>query len=304
MNRKKILAAGVAIWWLVLIVVSGVLVSSVGAADLQQIKERGVLRHLGIPYANFVTGSGDGLDVELIKLFAQHLGVRYQYVKTSWNQVIGDLTGKQVKPQGDEVEIVGQVPIRGDIVANGFTILPWRQKVVDFSTPTFPTQVWLIARADARLQPIVPSGNIGKDIARVKRLIKGYTILGKANTCLDPTLYGLTEIGVRIINFSKDINELAPAVIKGDAQTTLLDVPDALIALEKWPGRIKVIGPLSPPQQMGCAFAKTSGSLRQAFNQFLEKCKREGTYLRLVKKYYPSVFDYYPEFFAKQINPE
>ena len=28
--------------------------------DLSDIKKRGVLRHLGVFYANFVTGSGDG----------------------------------------------------------------------------------------------------------------------------------------------------------------------------------------------------------------------------------------------------
>ncbi|OPX19768.1 MAG: ABC transporter substrate-binding protein [Desulfobacca sp. 4484_104] len=299
MNQQRILVARAVTWCLALMVVTGVLVSSVGAADLEEIQERGVLRHLGIPYANFVTGSGDGMDVELIKLFAQYLGVKYQYVQTSWKQVIGDLTGIKVKPQGNEVQILGQVPIRGDIVANGFTILPWRQKVVDYSTPTFPTQVWLIARADSTLQPIVPSGDIAKDIAQVKLLVKGYTILGKANTCIDPTLYGLKEAGAKVKFFFRGVNELAPAVIKGDAESTLLDVPDALIALEKWPGQIKVIGPLSPQQNMGCAFAKTSRSLRRAFNQFLEKCKREGTYLRLVKKYYPSVVDYYPKFFAK-----
>jgi hypothetical protein len=27
---------------------------------------------LGVPYANFITGSGDGLDVELMQLFARH----------------------------------------------------------------------------------------------------------------------------------------------------------------------------------------------------------------------------------------
>jgi hypothetical protein len=44
-------------------------------ADLPEIKARGVLRHVGVPYANFVTGTGDGLDVELVTLFAQDLGV-------------------------------------------------------------------------------------------------------------------------------------------------------------------------------------------------------------------------------------
>ena len=37
-------------------------------ADLDEIRERGELRHLGVPYANFVTGSGDGMDVELVEI--------------------------------------------------------------------------------------------------------------------------------------------------------------------------------------------------------------------------------------------
>ena len=72
-------------------------VTSAFADDLREIRERGVLRHLGVPYANFVTGSGDGLDVEIVQLFARHLGVRYEYVPTTWGDVIGDLTGKQIR---------------------------------------------------------------------------------------------------------------------------------------------------------------------------------------------------------------
>ena len=86
-------------------------------ADLSEIKERGVLRHLGVPYAHFVTGSGDGMDVEMVKLFAKHLGVRYEYVKTSWKDVIGDLSGKKVKSRGKDVEILGHVPVKGSAEA-------------------------------------------------------------------------------------------------------------------------------------------------------------------------------------------
>ena len=51
------------------------------ATDLAEIRQRGVLRHLGIPYAVFVqenNGTAEGLDVALMQLFAKHLGVRYQ----------------------------------------------------------------------------------------------------------------------------------------------------------------------------------------------------------------------------------
>ncbi|GAB6162936.1 hypothetical protein JCM12298_20960 [Desulfothermus naphthae] len=36
---------------------------SIYAFDLPEIKKRGVIRHLGVPYANFVTGAGDGFSV-------------------------------------------------------------------------------------------------------------------------------------------------------------------------------------------------------------------------------------------------
>ncbi len=267
------------------------------AGDLAEVKERGILRHLGVAYANFITGSGDGLDVELVQLFARHLGVRYEFVKTTWRDIIGDLTGKRVRARGDDIEVVGETPVKGDIIANGFTVLPWRGKVVDYSTPTFPTQVWLVVRADSPLRPIQPTGDVNKDIDAVKALLNGQTILGKPDTCLDPSLYGLDEAGAKTIFFPGDLNELAPAVINGDAPATILDVPDSLVALEKWPGQIKVVGPLSGRQEMGCAFSKDSPRLRDAFNEFFAQCVKDGTYRRLVEKYYPSFFVYYPDFF-------
>jgi ABC-type amino acid transport substrate-binding protein len=69
------------------------------------------------------------------------------------------------------------------------------------------------------------------------------------------------------------------------------------VALEKFPGKIKVIGPITEQQYMGCAFAKSSPELQKAFNQFFEQVKGNGTYLRLVRRYYPKVFSYYQEFF-------
>ncbi|MCX5855589.1 MAG: transporter substrate-binding domain-containing protein [Deltaproteobacteria bacterium] len=275
--------------------ISGVLM----AADLKDVKKKGVLRHLGIPYANFVTGAGDGMDIELMTHFAKYLGVRYEYVKTDWGDIFGDLTGKKVRPKGDDIEVVAQVPIKGDVAANGLTVLPWRKKAVDFSVPTFPNQVWLVARADSAVKPIKSSGNIEKDIEAVKKIIAGQPLLGKAGTCLDPSLYGLEKITDKIKLFPGSLNDIAPAVIKGESDLTLLDLPDALVALQKWPGKIKVIGPVSEKQDMAAAFSKDSPKLREAFNRFIRKTKTDGTYVRIVKKYYPYVFDYDPEFFRR-----
>jgi len=268
------------------------------ATNLATVQKNGVLRHLGIPYANFVTGGGDGLDVELMQLFAKHLNVRYEYVQTDWPTVIQDLTGKIVKPSGDAVQVAGQSPIKGDVIANGFTVLPWREKIVLFTDPSFPTQVWLVTRSDAPLKPIHPTGKLEQDIIETKNVLKGHRLLGKSGTCLDPSLYALESIVSDTILFPGNLNELAPAIINGEGEAALLDVPDALVALGKWGGQIKIIGPISPVQEMAPAFAQDGKDLKDAYNAFYRQLLKDGKYQELVKKYYPAVFSYFPNFFT------
>ena len=274
------------------------------ARDLDDVLKEGKLRHLGIPYANFVSGQGEGLDVEMMKLFAAHLGVAYEFVASSWGTIVPDLTGKIIKPHGNDVEITGNSPIRGDVIATGFTVLPWRQKIVAFSTPTFPSGVWLIARANVTLEPITPTGDITKDIIAVKAELRGRTILAMKDSCLDAELYKLDTTGavIKQITPGRDLDEVIPMVVAGMSDATLMDVPVALVALEKLPGNIKVIGPVSAQQDMAYAFDKSSPDLREAFEKFFKRCKADGTYYRLVKKYYPTVFTYYPEFFSQDMK--
>ncbi len=61
----------------------------------------------------------------------------------------------------------------GDIIANGFTMLEWRKKIVDYSIPTFPTQVWIMARENSSVSPINPAGEIEQDILMVKDRLSG-----------------------------------------------------------------------------------------------------------------------------------
>ena len=268
------------------------------AQDLDEVRKRGVLRHLGVPYANFVTGSGDGFDVELMQLFARELGLRYEYVQSNWNDVIGDLTGKEIRYK-PSVQEIGSRPVRGDVIANGMTILPPRLKLLDFSEPTFPSAVWLLARPDVAVTPIKPSGNREQDIKATKARMGVGTTFVMDNSCLDPTLYDLEGKGLKLKRFtgSTNINDVVPAMLKGESDMTLLDVPDVLVALELWPGKIKVVGPISEEQRMAAGFRKESPELRKAFNAYLARLKADGTYMRLVKKYFRVAPRYLPEFF-------
>ena len=271
------------------------------SSDLKDVKEKGELRHLGIPYAKFITGSGDGLDIEVMQGFAKYLNVKYTFVPTTWATVYGDLTGQNAKNGENGVEFLDKRPIKGDVVANGLTILEWRKKVVNFSTPTFPSGVWLIARSDSKLEPIIPSKSLSNDISLVKNYLLGKSVLAIENTCLDPRLYDLksTKAEIRLQSEKVQLNELVPAILNNKAETTLLDVPDALVALQKWPGEIKVIGPISQDQEMAVAFSKDSPLLLNEFNKYFNEIKKDGSYNKLVQKYYPDVFDYYETFFNK-----
>lgn len=266
--------------------------------DLAEVKAAGVIRHLGIPYANFITGQGDGLDVEIVQRFAEHLGVRYEFVATDWPTIFPDLTGKTIRLNGSTVETTGLAEVRGDIIANGLTVLPWRNKIMSFSQPTFPTQVWLVVKADSKVTPIAPTGDIDKDIALTRAKLKGMTLLCKTGTCLDPSLFNLDPTGAGAKLFPGSLNDLAPAVIMGEADATLLDVPDALVALQKFPGKIKIIGPMTDRQDMAPAFAKEQPRLLEEFNRFFTRLRASGEYDKLVKKYYPLVFEYMPGFFG------
>jgi ABC-type amino acid transport substrate-binding protein len=266
-------------------------------ADLPEIKARGTLRHLGVPYANFISGAGDGMEVELTQLFAKKLGLRYEYVTTDWGTVVPDLIGHRLRTRGAEVELLDEIPVKGDMVANGFTVLPWRQKVVTFSRPTFPSQIWLIARADSEVRPIKPTGSIEKDIEKTRALMKDRSVLSLEKTCLDPALYKLSEAGAKVIAFQGRLNEVAPALLKGEADLTILDVPDALIALEKWRGKLKILGPITDKQEMGAGFPKDAPQLLEAYNAFVVQIQHDGTYLRLVRKYYPTAPRFFPDFF-------
>jgi ABC-type amino acid transport substrate-binding protein len=269
------------------------------AGDLNDIKARGELRHLGVPYANFIDGRGGGLDAELMQLFAAHLGLAYRYVETTWTDVIPDLLGVRVAAESGGGLFGDAVPIKGDIVANGMTILPWRRQAVAYSTPTFPNQIWLLTTRAAKLRPIVPSGNLAEDIGKVKKMLQGVTVLGQKGTCADLSLYRIGETGAVPVEFSGNFNELAPALLDGAANAVLLGVPDALVALEKWPGQVIVVGPVSEMQPMGVAFRPDAPELLSTFNAFYKTLLHDGTYQKLVEKYYPAVYDHFSDFFTQ-----
>ncbi|MDW4824974.1 transporter substrate-binding domain-containing protein [Shewanella fidelis] len=294
------------IFQVTLLLLCGISSTNLMARDLAEIQADGVLRHLGVPYANFVSQyvegnkvNHSGLDIELMQNFAEHIGVKYEFVPAQWTNVFGMLTGRNGQFIDNKVVYSSPEPIVGDIIANGLTILDWRRELVDFSDDYFPSAVWLVARTESELNPIKPSDSLFDDIRMVRELLKDRDILAMKQSCLDPDLYDLEGAQANVILPAKQLqlNEMVPFLLNIEAEATLLDVADSLIAIEKWPNKIKVIGPISEDQKMAIGFRKDSPQLRAAFNEYLKQIRADGSYNRLVKKYYPTVFHYYQDYF-------
>lgn len=114
------------------------------ARDLAEIQAEGVLRHIGIPYANFITVYKEknkvipgGLDVELMKGFAEYLGVKYEFIEANWSTAFTLLNGTTALSSNQQLD---SKKFQGDVIANGATVLPWRMKIIDYQLITFPLQ--------------------------------------------------------------------------------------------------------------------------------------------------------------------
>jgi ABC-type amino acid transport substrate-binding protein len=143
---------------------------------------------------------------------------------------------------------------------------------------------------------------LAQEVAQTRAVLGRHSLLVMERTCLDPANYGLKGAGVDLRSYtaSTNLDEMVPALLRGDAEFTLLDVPDAVLDLQRWAGRIKVIGPLSGNQDLAAAFPKESPALRAAFDDYLRRIRADGSYDKLVNKYYPGIRRYFPEFFARK----
>ena len=265
--------------------------------SLTEIRARGELHHLGVPYAHFANNDADGLDCVLIRRFAAYLGVTYKFIPTNWKDAIPDLIGMRPTPSGIDQPVT---TIRGDILANGLSMIPERREYVIFSKPTFTTQIWLLAKPDADIVPILPTGNVEKDIKMTLAKTTGKTVFGIKDICIDVNLFPkLLEKAHTAINIPLHTLAQPISFLKSSYDIFLMESPSALMALGMWPYSFKIIGPVAKQQNMGVAFAPDSLELRDEFNRFYTALWKSGEYQKLVNSYYPNSFQYFKKFFTK-----
>jgi ABC-type amino acid transport substrate-binding protein len=114
------------------------LAGTAAAADLEEIKERGTLRVAVAALSPFVIKSEDGtlsgFEIDSTKALGEKLGLEVEYVE---------------KPFCDLAEAV--LSGEADMIASGYSNMPERRRLLDFSLPYHDTEYFLVmSRAKAK----------------------------------------------------------------------------------------------------------------------------------------------------------
>ena len=122
------------------------------AADLAEIRERGVLRVAIANLSPFVitkkNGELEGFEIDSTTALAEHLGLDIEYVEKPFCELA-------------DAVIEGEA----DMIASGFSNTPVRRNILDFSLPYHDTEYYLVLSKDAARKAKTMRGINRKDIA-------------------------------------------------------------------------------------------------------------------------------------------
>lgn len=226
---------------------------------LTEIKERGTLQ-IGTEgtYAPYTYHNDKnelvGYDVEVGQAIAKELGVKAEFIETSWDSCIAGLDAK-----------------RYDVIMNQVGITDERKKKYDFSTPYTVTRAVLIVGKDNNE---IKSFEDLKNKKAAQGLTSNFSDMSKG--------YG-AELVDTDGQFSKSmeliINERADATINDDI--TFYDY------LKQKPNApLKIVDTLDEASENAVLIRKNNDSLVKAINDALAELEKDGTLKQISEKYF------------------
>jgi len=208
-----------------------------------------------------------GFDIDIGKLMAKHMGVKYVPVNTAWDGIIPALlTGKC------------------DIITAGMTITSERNMRVNFVDP------YIIIGQSILLNPKL-KGKITnyKDLNDPK-----YTIASKLGTTGEQATKKF--IGKAKYNAFETETDAAIEVANGKADAMIYDMPFiSIYAAQNADKTTAILEPFTY-EPLGWAIKQGDADLLNFLNNFLRQSKGDGTYDRIYKKWFES------DAWLKQVN--
>jgi membrane-bound lytic murein transglycosylase F len=229
--------------------------------SLERIAERGsiivITQNSGNTYYLYREQPA-GFEYDLAAEFARYLNVDLEVVTPGWLEMFDML---------DHAE--------GDFIAAGVTVVPSRERQVDFSDPYLTVQQEVIVHHD------------NYDIKSVDDL-NGTTVYVRAGTSYQERLAVLLGEGVDMeLVLVPDVttDELIRRVADSEIEITVADSNIALLNRMYHPD-IRIAFPLSEPQSLAWAVRKGNGELLEAMNGFFTRIRTDGTLNKIYSRYH------------------
>lgn len=243
--------------------------------DLPQILERGVLRATtNFNSTNYFVYRGEpmGFHLELLQLFAAHIGVELEvYATNDLNENLNCLLAE------------GEC----DVIALDLTVTKSRSQLVSFTEPHGQSRQVLIQRKPANWLSM-PSPAIEDRLVRNQLDLAGKTIHVQRNSAFVERLRNLMEeIGdsIHIVEVDKEVEQLIDMVANGEIEYTVSDEQIGRINQNYYAG-IDARTPLSFPQNLSWAVRKDTPLLREAINEWMQEFKGTSQFAGTYNKYY------------------
>jgi len=205
------------------------------------------------PFEFYKDGKRTGFDIELIEVLAQSMGKKVEWTDIDFKGLIPGLISK-----------------RFDIAASGIYITEERRKVVALSDPYYPGGLVIVVKSDNH-GIVKPEDLQGKKVSvqvgtkSVNYLKENFPLVERVEVEKNQEMFNLVEIG------------------RVDAAVT--GKPAALQYAKSRPG-VKVLDKQISVELYGFALRKDEPDLLQALNTALKKSKLDGSYDKLVKKWF------------------
>lgn len=243
--------------------------------DLPEILERGVLRATtNYNSTNYFVYRGEpmGFHLELLRLFAAHIGVELEvYATNDLEENLHCLLAEN----------------ECDVIALDLTVTKSRSRMVSFTEPHGQSRQVLVQRKPANWLAM-RSSDIEDRLVRNQLDLAGKTVHVQRNSAFVERLRNLMEeIGdtIHIVEVDHEVELLIEMVANGEIEYTVSDEQLARIN-QNYYASIDTRTPLSFPQNLSWAVRKDTPQLLEAINEWMREFTATNQFASIYNKYY------------------
>ncbi len=254
---------------------SEVVEDDIYTTDLSEIKKKGVLRATtNYNSTNYFIYRGQpmGFHLELLKLFANHIGVELEvFVTNDLEENFACLISSS----------------ECDIIAMDLTVTRSRSQLFSFTEPHSQTRQVLVQRLPDNWYSM-HSAQIEDELIRNQLDLAGKTIHVQRNSAYVARLNHLMEeIGdtIYVVEVDKEVETLIEQVANGEIGYTISDENLAQVN-ENYYANIDAKTPISFHQNLAWAVRHDSNELLEAINKWMVDFKQTRQYVSLYNKYF------------------